>query len=240
MNLIFHIIKKDLRRMAWVLMTWVVAGGYLITYRKMEIVQRSMWDNIGIVSLFLFGALTLVLIAGIVQEDGLTEGAEYWRTRPISPGRLLTAKLGLILPLFVVLPLLIVVVQSSLMENGPTLRGSDYAVPFLIVMVLACMAVASCTKDLGRYFLFGVLCLFVPPMLASWLKNLFPGEAVSKMQEVAIDTGSFRAMVIWVGVMAMAVILNQYSTRRTRISIGMLGVTVLGLACIGAFWRWTF
>lgn len=239
MNLVQHIMKKDLRRVTWALITWALAGAYLIIYRKIDIVQRSLWDNLGVVTIFLFGALTLALIAAIVQEDGLTEGNEHWRTKPISAGRLLVAKLGLILPLFVLVPLAVIVIQSGLIGRGPKVTDLKEALPFLTVMILACVAVAASTKDLGRYFLGGVLCLFMTPVLGAWLENRFPGQPLSQAQAMALNGSRIRAFVVLIGIGAVAVLLNQYFTRRTKLSIAMIITTCVGLACIAAFWRWT-
>lgn len=240
MNLVWHIIKKDLRRVSWVLVVWAVTGGYLLIYRKFDIVQRSAWDNLGIISLITFGALTLALIAAIVQEDGLTEGNEFWHTRPIAAGRMLAAKLGLILPLFILIPAVVTLSQSWF--YGTRVSGSEvsYSMLMMGIIVLACAAMAACTKDLGRYFLGGILCIMGGVTLAEWMVSWFDFEPMTKTEQMRIVISKMYATFGLCGVASVAMLANQYFTRRTVVSIGIAFAAVVGIALIGSLWRWSF
>lgn len=232
MNLVWHIIRKDLRRLASTYAGWAVAGIYLIFYREMNIVQRSIWDNLGIVALFTFLALTIALTAAIVQEDGLCGTNEFWRTRPITAGRLLTAKLILVLGSFMVIPL------AFALALRPGHGGELGAFGALTVYVLACAAVASCTKDLGQFLLVGVGCFMITPALGGILHKLAPTLELSKAATTELAVTKIMLLHGVVGVAALGILLNQYLTRRTLMSRWSLAATVLAAALITGFWRW--
>ncbi len=232
MNLVWHIIRKDLRRLSWAYGAWAVAGAYLIAYRNLNIVQRSIWDNVGIVALFTFLALGIALIATIVQEDGLCGANEFWRTRPIAAGRLLTAKLALVLASFAVIPMTFALILR------PGTGGELAAMGALSIYVLALAAVASCTKDLGQFLLVGVACVMVAPALAGFLAGLAPVTGLSKPAMVALTVAKVLVLHAVVGVAALVILLNQYTTRRALLSRGLVAATVLVTALIGGLWRW--
>lgn len=237
MNLVWHIIKKDIRRVSWVFVMWAVTGGYLIGYGKFTVIDRSIWDNLGIVSLLTHIALTLALIAAIVQEDGLTQDNEFWRTRPISPGRVLAAKLGLILVCFAAVPIGLIVWLHPSFDRGDLV----YVVPIVTIMALCCMAVASCTKDLGRYFLGGVICVMTVAMLETLLSAWFGPQQMPKLNDMyRFETTRTFATFGFCGIAAVALLLNQYFTRRTAVSIGIALVAIVGVAPISSLWGWWF
>ncbi len=238
MNLVWQIMKKDLRRVAWILGLWAVAGIYLTAYRKFAIVQGSLWDNLGVFSLMTFVALTCALIAMIVQEDGLAGSNESWRTRPISPGKLLAAKLGLIFACYVFLPIMVVLLQSLLFETSISVTGLPYTLPVLAVMVLGCAAMAAVTKDLGRYFLSGLLCIMVSVMLALAMTELIELDPQSKANVLHYGMARLQGVVAIVGLASIIVLANQYFMRRKAVSYVAIAVAVVGTALVGAFWRW--
>lgn len=232
MNLVWHIIRKDLRRLASTYAGWAVAGIYLIFYREMNIVQRSIWDNLGIVALFTFLALTIALTAAIVQEDGLCGTNEFWRTRPITAGRLLAAKLTLIFVSFVAIPL------AFALTLRPGHGGELAAICALTTYVLACAAVAACTKDLGQFLLVGVGCLMITPALGGVLTGLAPALDLTKSAAVELKVTKIMLLHGVMGFAALGILLNQYTTRRTVLSHWSLAATVLVAALITGFWRW--
>ncbi|MBP6508768.1 MAG: hypothetical protein KA257_14500 [Opitutaceae bacterium] len=238
MNLVWQIMKKDVRRVAWILGLWAGSGIYLTAYRKFAVVQGSLWDNLGVFSLMTFVALTCALIAMIVQEDGLAGSNEFWRTRPIAPGKLLTAKLGLIFACYVVLPVVVVVVQSWLFETRLSVADLPYTLPVLAVMVLSCAAMASVTKDLGQYFLGGILCLMVSVMLALAMTEWIELDPPSKANVLHYGMARLQGIVAVVGLASIIVLANQYFLRRKAASYATIAMAVVVTALVGAFWRW--
>lgn len=235
MNLALHIIKKDLRRLGWVFVMWAVTGGYMIAYRKVIVIDRSIWDNLGIISLLTHGALSLALIAGIVQEDGLTQGNEFWRTRPIGGARLLAAKLGLILACFVVLPVALIALLKPHFDPAD-LR---FVVPIVAVVVLSCTAMASCTKSLGHYLLGGIFCIMAVVLVGPLLVSQLGLGAMSKAELMQVSVTRMYLIFGLCAVASVAILANQYFTRRTAVSIGIVMAAVVGVTLLGSLWRWS-
>ncbi len=109
MNLIWHLIKKDLRALRWWLVLWSLACG---THLVLRLVQLKSGDaalpsNFAVTGrpdhLALY-VLMLLIAPQIVQLDPPVSGRAFWKTLPIARWRLLVGKLLLLLALFVVLP----------------------------------------------------------------------------------------------------------------------------------------
>ena len=238
MRLIWHSIKKDIRRVAWGLVIWALTGGCLIAYKQLDVAQHSIWDNLGIVSLFTHTALVFALIAAIVQEDGLTGDNEFWRTRPISGARLLAAKVGLIVPVFVIIPTGLTAMQSWVLNHGFNLSALIHLMSAMGVIILSLMAMAACTKDLGRYVLGGMLCVIGVIFLGPRLVPLIDVEPLPKAMMSRVGLSRIFAIFTLCGFASLFILLNQYLTRRTVVSVGIIATTVVGVILIGSYWRW--
>ncbi|MCF7688881.1 MAG: hypothetical protein K9N01_11325 [Cephaloticoccus sp.] len=240
MNLIWHIIKKDFRSTAWGLLMWAVCLGYLFTFRKIQVVQWSFMDNLGVYALFAFAALTVVLIAAIVQEDGLTGNNEFWRTRPISGGRLLAAKMILIGIVFLIGPYGLSVIHSVTSGKGFNLSDMVHLFFGFGVVLLSFMAMAASTKDLALYILGGILCCIGVALIGPRLAALIQLEPVAKTMMYQVGVSKLFAILVLCGFASLFVLLNQYLTRRTLISVSIISAAVVGVTLVDSFWRLTF
>ena len=111
MNLIWHLIKKDLRALRWWLVLWSLACG---THLVLRLIQLKSGDaalpaNFAVTGrpdhLALY-VLMLLIAPQIVQLDPPVSGRAFWKTLPIARWRLLVGKMLLLLAFFVVLPTL--------------------------------------------------------------------------------------------------------------------------------------
>lgn len=238
MNLTFHIIKKDLRRMAWALAVWGACGLYLAFGTRLTTLNGPVVDDrLKIVALFTYVIMTFALIAGIVQEDGLTESDVFWRTRPTSAERLIAAKFALLLPLFVLVPLLVIAVNKS----APTtliLRDFGYMGLAFLGVTLACAAFAACTKDLVRCVTLGVLSVVVCSVLGAWLERF--GAPLPRGMRVPAQGAKALAAFLLCIAMESAILANQYLGRKLKLSFAFISVAVVGSALILNFWTWDF
>ena len=237
MNLTFHIIKKDLRRMAWPIAVWAACGLYLVLGSKLSTMDGSIADRLKILSVMIYMIMSLALIAGIVQEDGLTESDVFWRTRPTSSARMITAKFSLLLPLFVLLPVLIVTLTKSA-ASTLTARDFGYMGLFFFGVTLSCAAFASCTKDLVRCITLGVLSVVVCSIFGAWLERF--GAPLPRGVRVSAQGARAVAALLLCIALSCAVLANQYFWRRLMLSFGFIGVAVIGAALILNFWTWDF
>lgn len=209
MSLTGHIICKDVGRLKWLLLVWVCLGFYvLLTVAGASIGPRFFFLGpvLGVVA---FIALSVALVAWTIQEDEVTQTAAFWRTRPISPGRLLGAKLTFLITFFVVIPLI------GISSGRQVALFSEIAI-MLLTYVLLLAAVASCTKDLGRYFLVVLACYLVFGLIAGNFANL-------GLSRVRIS-GTLATLLLatWAG-SAVLILLNQYYRRSIARSVGIVG-----------------
>ncbi len=225
MNLILHIAAKDLRRLKWALALWASAGLFAVFGANYGGVPQTTLEQLALVAMFQFFGLSVALIAAVVQEDGLTESTTFWRTRPISGGRLLAAKLGTNFVLFVLLPLSLLAIRWGVRGDG---------IVMICALVLMFTALASCCKDLGRYFLLSVISWFLVgfgTVALQWLK-------VSIGLKQQIRSTGFELIAVYGALIAIAVLLNQYRGHRFAVSVGLIVAGVVGAAAINAFWVW--
>lgn len=112
MNLIAHIVRKDLRRLAAPLGVWltVVVGkaAALVVYARGSAPWPGEWFGPGVACVngleMMLGYLIAVLL---VLEDSPSDGRALWQTRPVSGATLLKAKLCASALVFVTAPVLL-------------------------------------------------------------------------------------------------------------------------------------
>lgn len=160
MNLIWHITKKDLRRL-----TGPLVGLVLVEVIKVLIgLALRSGDGVdfvwfGRMELYLNlarGAEALVnfiLVGLLVHEDALVGMQVFWRTRPISNGLLLRSKLLTGALIFGVLPILIALPWWLVCGMGPaSMAGAAFEMlAWSAVVVVPASALALMSDNLGRY-----------------------------------------------------------------------------------------
>lgn len=238
MNSTWNIMVKDLTRLRWPLLLWAVAGILAVSGLNLAGYSRGAWDQVGIFALFQFGGLTLALIAAVVQQDDPNGSKAFWRTRPIAGARLLTAKLLLILPVFVGVPFIALVIVHATSLGASRLGPESYFLPFVTMfgVALSCAALASCTSTLARYFLLLILGWMLIWVLIAvvqiWIQPVRGGFRLENSRTIV--------QAIVVGSLAAGVLFNQYLSRRLILSIVLLVGAVLGAVVIRIGWPWTF
>lgn len=113
MNLTLHIIRKDLRALRWPLLLWIVA---CLTHLTLRLVQHARgdaarltpfwrglessnrWDHLALI------VLPILIIPLLLHLDPVRGALSFWKSVPISRGRLLSAKSITLLAFFVALP----------------------------------------------------------------------------------------------------------------------------------------
>lgn len=247
MNLIWHIVKKDLIRFRWAIAIWAVSFLYYqlnieptMRGRAAAVADYTLRDYLFLFSIITYCVLSVALIVGMVQEDNLVESTVHWRTRPISSTRLLVAKLLLIETLFVLLPLAFVWLKTGLppMKSAFILREFGFPLLGAVGLSLSFAATAACTKDLGRCIFTWLAVVGAAFLLAFWLGKIAPPlDRHTASQLIAPK------MVLILGLSALvglAVLCSQYLLRCLTLSIALLAGGVLGVAVVGAAWTWNY
>lgn len=226
MNLVWHIVLKDARRLWAPLTLWilVITGHryveWLLAHLATEDVARL--ERMKFLTLLFFSIQVFngyVLTAMLVLEDPPTGTSTFWLTRPISGARMLGAKLVGCLVFFVALPLLVSL--PWLVASAADAGGLSLAISRVLLWqgsaVTLAMIVATFTGSLGK-FIAWTLGLIPAVAVVLYLWEVSPG----KFSRVAA-TPAFAIMVIGVG---MAVLV-QYKMRRRSLPMAVMGAAAL-------------
>jgi hypothetical protein len=241
MNLTWQIIKKDLFHYRWALAAWLGMFVYLVFLQS----STGWWtssqqDYFRFFAILMLVVLSVALQAGIVQQDHPTDSAAFWRTRPISPGRLLMAKLTVLAGLFIAVPVLAVLVKHQADGLKTVDRPSEYGLMILVLatVTLSYAAAAACTKTTVQSLALWVCLIFAAGSFASLLSDHEP--TVSRKFVNQLTQAKVLSILGFSVVAALAVIANQYLRRRTAVSIALFVVGCMGPAVIGTAWSYYY
>ncbi len=234
MSVVWHIVRKDLFRLKWILLLWAVllAGSLALvtiqsgldgeTYYPFWVVTNIV--VVGFLPLFAFG-----LVMGLMHDDPVAEIDAFWITRPISGGELLAAKtLGLVLislvPILVMLPFWLAhdYTSDQVMQSARQMLEDHFlvvaaAVPVALVSANGSKFVMNVMLGAGGVLLL-LLCLrLVKPQAAGgdpWLVH------------------SKSCLILWLWLTTCVLVaLNQFLRRRLRWSVvALIAATVAGIA----------
>lgn len=168
-----------------------------------------------------------ILISRVIHAERLVGDRQFWLTRPYQWKSLLAAKV-LFLIAFVYLPLFItqcILLIRAGFSPAPHIPGLFFSALLMTgALILPVAALASVTSTLVRVMLtvLGVLLYLVTLMS---LANTVTATHLQGVQGVEIPT--------WLTVcVCIFVILNQYATRRTSLSLVALAALLLFIAAI--------
>ena len=177
MNLTAHIIRKDLVHYRWALLVWGLSFLYLAVRPNLAPAGSvAAQDYFQVMALITFAVLCVALIAGFVQDDNPTDSSAHWRTRPISPIRLMSAKLLLLGALFVGLPLLVIWAKNHFGFTASVAYFREYCLIALVLasLTLSFTAAAACTKNVLYCLLLWVGIVFATGTLMDFLNRFSP------------------------------------------------------------------
>jgi len=242
MRLAWHIIRKDLLRLRWILLLWAImlATGLGLaaiqgrldadTYFPFHLAAKATLA--GFTPLIAFG-----LVMGLLHDDPVADVDAFWITRPVSGGELLAAKtlawvlLGL-LPVAVTLPFW----MSYDCSWGQIIRGTGQTLGlhFLLGALALPFAVISAN---GSRFVMNVLVGAGGLLLLSLLSRVgSPGNDQPANPEL-VHSRTWLVAGLWL-VAAITVTLIQFLRRRTRQSLVVLATAVILGFGVAKWWPW--
>lgn len=171
-----------------------------------------------------------MLLPRIFHEQSPSDSNAFWLTRPIGPWNVLAAKALLLGPVLLLLPMLLRGTECAIAGREDMWNwGARFMYVGGVAFLLA-GAICSLTYNLSQYLGFaaaaalasiGWMCLariYLPPALfISWHHSLQLGKL-----SIELTPGG---LLIPAGL--LAVILHQYSTRKTRRSVALLVILTL-------------
>ncbi|MEO6994376.1 MAG: hypothetical protein ABI273_12150 [Lacunisphaera sp.] len=234
MNLVWHLIKKDFSHNWLGIRIWALSGIAAVYFAVNPIRDLGTWGGeMGICCLMTHGVLVLGLIASIYQEDSRVDSEGFLLTRPISPRRLLSAKLGLVLALFVVVPLLFLFGERMIKPAASWAPRFGTIGLNLTFIVLAASAVAACCKSSSRYLL--ALCAVFFGFGFSRLGFSSLVEATPLVLRALLHETKLTIIPILFSGFFAAALYHIYYRRRVVVAICFITVGVVGSALMSDF-----
>lgn len=235
MSLTWHIVRKDLLRLRWVLLLWVVA---IVAQLCLATIQSSL-DEKGHVLFYAaawtFGSIFVPvigfgLVMGLQDDDPVAATDAFWITRPITGGRLLGAK-ALALALLCLVPVFVDAPFWVIHDFGPQLLGRAAVRTLTLQAFIAMLAVPfAIISANGSRFVMNVMlggAILVALMLLYGL--LGPGSPRPDSETARLSRALILVLIWTAAIVALA--FNQYCRRRLRLSIAILaGAVAVGFA----------
>jgi hypothetical protein len=246
-----HIVRKDLRRLRWLLVLW----GVLLAGRVAFAAFRGAIDEAAVSEFALLqlsgmmGTLETILLALIaaqlVQDEPLVGLNAFWLTRPYSWRALLAAKLAIAAVAFVLLTLVADLATMTLFGAGPVAmaRASSIFVASRLMWTLPLFVIAALTPSIAVFALtiIGAIAAF------SLVVAILIGIATFSIDETETylplalpdPTTEIVGLIVFV-IAAVAVIVYQYRHRRWPVAAGLAVVGLLATMVVPAYWPWSF
>ena len=248
MNLTWHIVRKDLRRMALPVGIWLALqlvstaafGGMRMPSEPYRLGLPFTWamtmQQMFLLAVVLLGFTGAVLAGFLAQDDSPAGTTAFWQTRPITGVRLMFAKIAGALLMLVVAPAAVLTIVW--VGDGFSLRETWLAalefMAWQIVFIVPALAIGAATSNLGRFlFTFGcVVVVFAIGLLISasaWFQN-----ASSNLE---LERSRAFAMVVVILMGALAVLRWRYGSLRCR-PAWILGATIAAMLVTSLRWSW--
>lgn len=248
MSLIWHMAKKDIRRMAVPVAVWIV----LIVAPTIALVAVpppvegntasaiNWWPNILQAWIYAFSAVQwligYVLAGALVLEDPLTGTTAFWTTRPIANARLLAAKLLAATVLFLVAPalaLLPVWVSSGFGAYALLVAAAEFAARCGPIVLVA-IAIASVVRTLPQFLLASLAVTAAFMGITIVLAPLWQDApmAVRRSRHELVSAAFAPAI--------MGIAAHQFLTRRATRTWVLIGCAIIATGIILLAWPWNF
>jgi len=243
MNLMWHIIWKDARRLRWPLAAWaglivvqLLIGAWMVAQAGFDLEKAQRLADLLRVLLGMQLLSAYLMVAWLVHEDLVVGIRSHWMTLPISGGRLCAAKLSALALFFWVLPC--VLALPWWLSCGFGLREIGWAalqtMALHAAVTLPVLPIAVLTDNWTRFFTWTLVLVFAlvtGSVLMMATVNAESGSASGGIQLSRV----LLVLGIWL-VTIVAVTVHQFVTRRTGRSIGLAATGVVGAVAILGGW----
>lgn len=251
MNMVTHILKKDVRRTRVLLGVWlllVVLQFVLIGagVNPGDRVTQALYQTLAVL-VPLFQALVLiVVIPHVMQDEPLVGTTAFWFTRPISRGTLLKSKA---LFAFLVLALPPLVVELIVMAaNGATGRDLGLATPEILMgqlsLILTVGVLAAVTANFGRFAILGAVVVVTSILIGLaifWIGlYLHPESILDQATHMSLTKSRSVVESLLMIVCAGGLIAHQALTRKTGRTYAGMAVALVLILLTSNYWRWDF
>ncbi len=241
MKLIWHIFKKDLRRLWLLLLGWgAIIVVQFIGFRLNRLGAEDERHH----SVMFFWILHLVagwlLVPRLVHDDPLLAEAAGWRVRPISGARLLAAKLfG-----FVVLLCLWPSVFTTLwwldigMGFGEIVRAVAVNTLGMGIVLGTALLIAMQTDNLARFLAWSLVAVVAAGLGGLVLAAGLQSNGIGPVDASVLVTRATLAIGL-ILLTTLVVVPLQYLCRRPALARGVTAGAVIAAALVVQVWPWS-
>jgi hypothetical protein len=230
MSQVLHVVRKDLRRLRWVLGAWCafVAARLAAEILGPDAALEGLGPQLAVEQLtwmlwIVDMLLTVLVVSRIVHDEPLVGHDAFWITRPLSPRSLLAAKLVLLAAFLVVLP---VAAEALIMRAfHARLSGVAAAIPSLTRYVFALIGIVGAFAAASAFSL----------AIAMFVATDDTGESAARLPD---PTGAVILMVT-AAAGALAVVAYQYHRRRVGRALIVAAVALAASVIVPALWPWS-
>lgn len=253
MSQTMHVVRKDARRLRWVLVLFlaVLAARVFVSLNGAGVTGDPVRSGLVLQELssamvMMELLMTALIVARLVHEEPLVGFAAFWFTRPYDVADLVRAKLLFSAVILVGLPLVADLTTLALLDAGPQalVRAASTASVVYASSVLALMVIATLTPSLGVFVLTLLGIAAGTSMLLLSVVGLAPiwGSDETARYSPPGTPDATRGLVMLAVYLcaALGIVMYQYRHRRWRVATVL---TVGGLAAtliVPVLWPWSF
>jgi hypothetical protein len=253
MSEVWHILRKDLRRLRWPLVAWV-----LIVIARLIVATTgaaAAFGNIGLQLAVenlsvLVTAIDLLMVAllvsWLVHDEPLVGVDAFWLTRPIDPLRLMAAKLVFAAVFLVAAPvagesMVVATIAGGLHDAVRSAPGLALA---RTLWMLPLLALAALTPSLMRFLLViagsvaalaGLISVYMTLVVLTVSDDALDAPALPLEDPTGLIVESWLLIATSLGV-----ILYQYRHRRLGRAVVLAAAGLVATAVIVSVWPWRF
>ena len=248
MNQMLHIIRKDVRRMRWPLLLWILVLFARLAVWRLSVNGPADFGSAFVVSQLSGGLasletfLAVFLAARLIHGESAVGWNAFWLTRPYSRNALIAEKLAFAVAVLLILPLAADLITIAMFHAGGraqataavTLVGNYAAWTFPL------LALAALTPSLAAFAIavVAILAGFALLFLVTVSTALFTAMEPSSFMASVISDPAPQVIATLVTILAaLAVIVYQYRNRRWRIATALAVAGCLVAAAAPAAWQ---
>jgi len=236
MRTVLLILKKDLRHL-WALAILGVLFSFLSTLGW----YWDLWPRSSGMLVFVFSQIAPVVVlfilsVAIVQSDPPAGDRAFWRTRPISPGSLLSAKLLLLFLVFAV-PSLAVNLYLAFSMDTPFRVALGMVIEstgMIAVESLVFAMIGSVTRSLMQAAA-AALAAFLVVVAATVLVPL-PLFFVPWRMDLPDHAARMASIGLFSGLAALGLVVHQYATRRLARTLVLGAMLIPAVLACASHW----
>lgn len=237
MSLTLHMVRKDFRRVRWILAIWypiLIASVVLDARIELFLDGRGPAQEVGTPSsaeldfavVVLIGLLVVffdllmraAIVSKLVHDDATVGSTAFWLSRPITGGTLLASKALLLALAMIPADIAVQMAATNHLSGSPSTSPEVFLMPVVATAVFMMLAVLTPSLA-GMAVLGGIIAgvTWGAFLVLSWLAMpVVGGEGMVEVANRAVTRDSPWLLLLGV---CVAVICHQYLTRRTKRSL---------------------